>query len=60
MVAGTSVADLSHASALDRPAFLRGKEAAGESSGSTYRGYQGLIIDNEDLDVPTFLRKKAD
>jgi cell division protein FtsZ len=53
-------ADLSHASDLDRPTFLRRKEAAGESTGSTYRGYQGIIIDNEDLDVPTFLRKKAD
>lgn len=53
-------ADLSHASDLDRPTFLRRKEAAGESTGATYRGYQGLIIDGEDLDVPTFLRRKAD
>jgi len=35
----------------------------GESSGATYRGYRGIVIDNNDLndlDVPTFLRKKAD
>lgn len=55
-----TTADLGHASDLDRPTFLRRKEASGESTGSTYRGYQGIIIDNEDLDVPTFLRKKAD
>jgi hypothetical protein len=35
----------------------------GESCGGTYRGYKGIVIDNADLanlDVPTFLRKKAD
>jgi len=25
-----------------------------------YRGPKGMEIDNEDLDIPTFLRKKAD
>lgn len=53
-------ADLGHSSDLDRPTFLRRKEASGESMGSTYRGYQGIIIDNDDLEIPTFLRKKAD
>ena len=45
---------------LDEPTFIRQQEAVGESSGATYRGYKGLVIDNDDLDVPTFLRKKAD
>ena len=44
----------------DEPTFIRRKEAVGEDSGATYRGYKGIVIDNEDLDVPTFLRRKAD
>jgi cell division protein FtsZ len=52
--------DLERGTDLERPAFLREKEAAGESSGAIYRGYKGMIIDNGDLEVPTFLRKKAD
>ncbi len=53
-------ADLERGADLERPTFLREKEASGEASGAMYRGYKGLIIDNGDLDVPTFLRKKAD
>jgi len=53
-------ADLERGGDLERPTFLREKEASGEASGAMYRGYKGLIIDNGDLDVPTFLRKKAD
>ena len=52
-------ADLEHAINYEEPTFIRQKEAVGEGSGATYRGYKGLIIDN-DLDIPTFLRKKAD
>ena len=52
--------DLERAAELDRPTFIRMKEASGESSGASYRGYKGLIIDNGDLETPTFLRKKAD
>ena len=44
----------------DEPTFIRQKEASGEFSGATYRGYKGIVIDKDDLDVPTFLRKKAD
>jgi hypothetical protein len=47
----------------DEPTFIRRKHAVGESSGGIYRGYKGIVIDNtdlSDLDVPTFLRKKAD
>ncbi|MBW1752500.1 MAG: cell division protein FtsZ, partial [Deltaproteobacteria bacterium] len=42
------------------PTFIRRQQAVGEDRGGTYRGYKGIIIDNNDLDVPTFLRKKAD
>jgi cell division protein FtsZ len=55
--------DLNEAVDYDEPTFIRRKKAVGESSGATYRGYKGIVIDNSDLndlDVPTFLRKKAD
>jgi cell division protein FtsZ len=47
---------------LDAPTFQRihRRQAANESMGSIYKGYKGMIIDNNDLDVPTFLRRKAD
>jgi cell division protein FtsZ len=44
----------------DEPTFIRQKKAVGESSGAYYRGTGGGIIDDSELDVPTFLRKKAD
>jgi len=53
-------ADLQNVVDYDEPTFIRVKEAAGESTGATYRGYKGMVIDNNDLDIPTFLRKKAD
>jgi cell division protein FtsZ len=53
-------ADLQQANHLDKPTFIRRQEAVGESGGATYRGYRGIVLDNSDLDVPTFLRKKAD
>ncbi|MAF33763.1 MAG: cell division protein FtsZ [Desulfobacterales bacterium] len=53
-------ADLQKVVDYDEPTFIRVKEAAGESTGATYRGYKGMVIDNNDLDIPTFLRKKAD
>jgi cell division protein FtsZ len=53
-------ADLKHAVDLDEPTFIRQQQAANESPGSSYRGYKGMVIDNSDLDVPTFLRRKAD
>ena len=44
----------------DEPTFMRQKRAVGESSGAVYRGTGGSIINDSDLDVPTFLRRKAD
>jgi len=52
--------DMKNASEFDEPTFLRQQKAAGEASGATYRGCQGIVIDNSDLDIPTFLRRKAD
>jgi cell division protein FtsZ len=55
--------DFNDAVDYDEPTFIRRKHAVGESSGGTYRGYRGIVIDNADLsnlDVPTFLRRKAD
>ncbi len=47
---------------LDIPAFKRvpKQQTAGETSDGIFRGYKGMVIDNNDLDVPTFLRRKAD
>jgi len=53
-------ADLQTAVDYDQPTYIRQQEAVGEESGATYRGYKGIVLDNDDLDVPTFLRKKAD
>ena len=44
----------------DEPTFIRQQKAVGESSGAIYRGTTGTIVDMEDLDAPTFLRRKAD
>ncbi len=52
--------DLRNAVDFDEPTFIRRKEAVGESTRATYRGYKGIVIDNNDLEIPTFLRRKAD
>jgi cell division protein FtsZ len=55
--------DFNDAVDYDEPTFIRRKHAVGESGGGTYRGYRGIVVDNADLanlDVPTFLRRKAD
>jgi cell division protein FtsZ len=52
--------DVTEAVDYDEPTFIRKSQVVGESHGATYRGYKGIVIDNDDLDVPTFLRRKAD
>ena len=52
--------DLKRAVNFEEPTFIRQQEAVGDNSGATYRGYKGIVLDNDDLDIPTFLRKKAD
>ncbi len=55
-------ADVAVGDELDEPTFRRveRQKAANESTGSIYKGYKDMIIDHNDLDVPTFLRRKAD
>ncbi len=55
-------ADIAAGDVLDEPTFKRvgRQKAVNESSGSIYKGYKDMIIDHNDLDVPTFLRRKAD
>jgi cell division protein FtsZ len=52
--------DLNRIVDYDEPTFIRQKRAVGESSGAYYRGNSGVIIDESELDVPTFMRRKAD
>ena len=44
----------------EEPTFIRQQKAVGETSGAVYRGHQGLMPEDSELDVPTFLRRKAD
>ena len=53
-------ADLERLVDYDQPTYIRQQRAVGESSGASYRGYKGMIIDDKELDIPTFLRRKAD
>jgi cell division protein FtsZ len=53
-------ADLENGIDYDEPTFVRQQEAVGEDSGATYRGYKGIVIDDSDLEIATFLRRKAD
>jgi cell division protein FtsZ len=53
-------ADLTRAVDLDEPTFIRKEKVVGESGGASYRGYRGIILDGNDLEIPTFMRRKAD
>ena len=44
----------------EEPTFIRQKKAVGESSGAIYRGTSGTTVTDSELDIPTFLRRKAD
>jgi cell division protein FtsZ len=55
-----TAADITRATDLDEPTFIRQEQAVGESGGAQYRGYRGIILDGHDLEVPTFMRRKAD
>ena len=52
--------DLDSVVDYDEPTFIRQKKAVGESSGAIYRGTSGAIVADSELDIPTFLRRKAD
>ncbi|MEJ2661613.1 MAG: cell division protein FtsZ [Desulfobacteraceae bacterium] len=56
-----TAADLARSRELDEPTFIRrGQAMHDQPRGDLYREYKGIVIDNDDLDVPTFLRRKAD
>ena len=60
VVRDVTPADLQSAVDYDEPTFIRQQEEAVEDSMVVSdRGYKGIVIDN-DLDIPTFLRRKAD
>jgi cell division protein FtsZ len=52
--------DINRGIDLDEPTFIRIKEPAQEAGLMGYNPPEGMIIDNSDLEVPTFLRRKAD
>ncbi|MFO8083066.1 MAG: cell division protein FtsZ [Desulfobacterales bacterium] len=53
-------ADLERAVNYDEPTFVRNKRAGDDPNNFPYKNYKGLVIDNSDLDIPTFLRRRAD
>jgi cell division protein FtsZ len=53
--------DLQNVVDYEEPAFIRRRKAAGGGGGERgFGGFEGGSIDETDLDVPTFLRRKAD
>ena len=55
-----SPGDLEKIVDYDEPTFIRQKKAVGESSGAVYRGTSAMTDIDSELDIPTFLRRKAD
>ncbi|MCG6908968.1 MAG: cell division protein FtsZ [Deltaproteobacteria bacterium] len=53
-------ADIERGIDFDEPTFIRQKEATNDAGYGGYGSTEGIIIDNSDLEVPTFLRRKAD
>lgn len=59
-VRDVTASDLTRAVDLDEPTFIRQEKVVGESGGAHYRGYRGIVLDKDDLEVPAFMRRKAD
>ena len=55
-----SEADLRRREDLDTPTFIREERPVGEASGTPQIGYGGVFMNQHDLEVPTFMRRKAD
>lgn len=49
--------DLQRAADFEEPTVIQTPKAVNQSGNESYRG---IILDNTDLEIPTFLRKKAD
>jgi cell division protein FtsZ len=52
--------DLNHAVNYDEPTFIRYRKAVGDETEPHYKAPRGLIIDNNDFEVPTFMRRRAE
>lgn len=59
VVRDITMADI-NAGAMDQPTYIRRNIAVGEAGNSTHRGIKGITLHGDDLEIPTFLRKKAD
>lgn len=46
--------------AMDEPTYIRRNIAVGDVGTSVHRGIKGITLHEDDLEIPTFLRKKAD
>jgi cell division protein FtsZ len=53
-------ADLERAVNYDESTYVRKRRTDDDPNNSPYKNYKGLVIDNNDLDIPTFLRRRAD
>jgi len=45
---------------FDEPTYIRRLRGNEEESGTQYQGLKDIVLDCDDLDTPTFLRRKAD
>lgn len=52
--------DMQNAADFDEPTIIRTPRAVNHSEPDTSCTHRGIILDNTDLEIPTFLRKKAD
>jgi cell division protein FtsZ len=59
VVRDITMADI-NSGVMDEPTYIRRNIAVGESGNTTHRGIKGISYHDDDLEIPTFLRKKAD
>ena len=52
--------DINHAVNYDEPTFIRYRKAVGDEIDARYKAPRGLIIDNNDFEIPTFMRRRAE
>ncbi len=52
--------DINRSVNYDEPTFIRYKKAVGDDTESSYKVPTGLIMDSNDLEVPTFMRRRVD
>lgn len=55
-----TVEDLTRKVDYDEPTYIRRQRAVGDYPEPSHRSFEGVSFDENDLDVPTFLRRKAD